>query len=172
MRRARLAGSGASTQAFAAREQLAALVEALRRLHAGRALRIDVVAPEERLPLDREDMLELFGNLLDNACKWANAAVRVELVDRGDAVAFCIDDDGPGVAQPLLGRLGGGALRADESRPGHGLGLTIVGDIVAQYGGTIEYLRSPRLGGLRVQGSLPLPQRDTTTGSASSLRRT
>lgn len=172
MRRARLAGSGASAQAFAAREQLAALVEALRRLHAGRALRIDVVAPEERLPLDREDMLELFGNLLDNACKWANAAVRVELVDRGDAVAFCIDDDGPGVAQPLLGRLGGGALRADESRPGHGLGLTIVGDIVAQYGGTIEYLRSPRLGGLRVQGSLPLPQRDTTTGSASSLRRT
>jgi len=156
MRRARLAGSGGRSAGFDAREQLQALAEALGRLHAGRELRIDVVAPATRLALDREDMLELFGNLLDNACKWARTRVRVELAERDDELQFQIDDDGPGVDDALLDRLGQGTLRTDERKPGHGLGLTIVGDIVAQYRGTIDYRRSERLGGLCVAGALPL----------------
>lgn len=156
MRRARLAGSGVAGEGFEARSQLAELVHALQRLHAGRGLRIDLVAPERRYALDREDMLELFGNLLDNACKWAASRVRVELGDDASALRFAVDDDGPGVDDAMLPRLGTGAVRADESRPGHGLGLTIVADIVAQYGGTIAYRRSPTLGGLRASGALPL----------------
>lgn len=156
MRRARLAGSGVRSGGFDAHEQLQALAEALGRLNAGRALRIDVLAPATRFPLDREDMLELFGNLLDNACKWARTAVRVELTERDDALHFRIDDDGPGVDDALLDRLGHGTLRTDEHKPGHGLGLTIVGDIVTQYRGTIDYRRSDRLGGLCVAGALPL----------------
>jgi signal transduction histidine kinase len=158
MRRARLAGSGVRSEGFDAREQLQALAEALDRLHAGRTLRIEVVAPAHRLALDREDMLELFGNLLDNACKWAKTTARVEVSERGAALHFRVDDDGPGVDDALLDRLGRGTLRTDERRPGHGLGLTIVGDIVAQYRGSIEYRRSDRLGGLCVCGSLPLDQ--------------
>ncbi|HEY0878328.1 MAG TPA: sensor histidine kinase [Zeimonas sp.] len=157
MRRARLAGSGVRTEGFEARGQLDALAEALGRLHAQRSLHIEVVAPEKRLPLDREDMLELFGNLLDNACKWARTTVRVEIAEERDVAAFRVDDDGPGVDDALLERLGRGSLRTDESRPGHGLGLTIVADIVSQYGGTIEYRRSP-LGGLGVRGTLPLEE--------------
>jgi signal transduction histidine kinase len=156
MRRARLAGSGARSAGFDAREQLQALAEALGRLHADRALRIDVDAPAQRFALDREDMLELFGNLLDNACKWARTSVRVELAERDGALRFRIDDDGPGVDDALLARLGHGTLRTDERKPGHGLGLTIVADIVAQYRGSIDYRRSERLGGLCAAGSLPL----------------
>ncbi len=156
MRRARLAGSGARSAGFDAREQLQALAEALGRLHADRALRIDVDAPAQRFALDREDMLELFGNLLDNACKWARTTVRVELAERDGALHFRIDDDGPGVDGTLLARLGRGTLRTDERKPGHGLGLTIVADIVEQYRGRIDYRRSDRLGGLCAAGSLPL----------------
>ncbi|MCM5570154.1 sensor histidine kinase [Burkholderiaceae bacterium FT117] len=156
--RARLAGGGTPGEGFDAKAQLGALAAAMRRLHSGRELSIDVVAPERRLPIDREDMLELFGNLLDNACKWARSRARVELTldEAGAALAFRVDDDGPGVAPELLDRLGEAGVRADEARPGHGLGLAIVGDIVAQYGGTIRYERSQALGGLCAAGRLPL----------------
>src|SRR5690606_17211344 len=104
-------------------------------------------------------------NLLDNACKWARSRARIELgfASRVDARAcepamlrFTVEDDGPGAPEDLLASLGTAGARADEGRPGHGLGLAIVADIVAQYGGHIEYGRSESLGGLRVTGRLPL----------------
>jgi len=158
LRRARLAGGAAGGAGFALRAQLGALIEVLQRLHAGRGLRIELEADERTWPVDREDMLELFGNLLDNACKWARARVRVVVApDAGTArLAFSVEDD----AGLLLGACGSGlgtaGLRADESRPGHGLGLAIVGDIVAQYGGTLRFGRGSALGGLRVDVELPL----------------
>jgi signal transduction histidine kinase len=158
LRRARLAGGGAGGAGFALRVQLGALIEVLQRLHAGRGLRIELEADERTWPVDREDMLELFGNLLDNACKWARTRVRVAVVPDPETarLAFSVEDDGPGVAPELLDRLGTAGLRADESRPGHGLGLAIVGDIVAQYGGTIRFGRGSALGGLRAEVELPL----------------
>ncbi|MBL8435259.1 MAG: sensor histidine kinase, partial [Zoogloea sp.] len=74
----------------------------------------------------------------------------------GGLLVFSVEDDGPGVPEALLGQLGTAGLRTDESRPGHGLGLAIVGDIVAQYGGTLRFGRSAGLGGLKVEVSLPL----------------
>ena len=158
LRRARLAGGGAGGAGFALRAQLGALIEVLQRLHAGRDLRIELEADERTWPVDREDMLELFGNLLDNACKWARARVRVAVVPDAETarLVFSVEDDGPGVPPELLDRLGTAGLRADESRPGHGLGLAIVGDIVAQYGGTIRFGRGSALGGLRVEVELPV----------------
>jgi signal transduction histidine kinase len=158
LNRARLAGGGAPGSGFEARAQLQALAAALERLHAARGISIEVDAPDTRLPVDREDMLELFGNLLDNACKWADSRVRLALRHEGtfDTIDFRVEDDGPGVADALLASLGTAGARADESRPGHGLGLAIVGDIVAQYGGSIEYGRSEALGGLRASGHLSL----------------
>jgi signal transduction histidine kinase len=140
LRRARLAGSGGSTSGgFGVRAELEGLVSALERLHQDRDVAVEMALPEEYLPLDREDMLELFGNLLDNAYKWV----------------FVIEDDGPGLAPEALALAGTAGMRTDEHKPGHGLGLAIVGDIVTQYGGTIRYTRSASLGGLRVDGRLP-----------------
>jgi len=157
--RARLAGSGAMGEGFDARKQLDSLAEALRRLHRERDIVIEIVAPERRFAVDREDMLELFGNLLDNACKWAHERVRLTIDDADGSpsggLRFRIEDDGPGVPAALLGQLGSAGLRIDESRPGHGIGLAIVADIVAQYGGSIRYGRSDSLGGLCVDGLLP-----------------
>lgn len=159
LRRARLAGAGPTREGFEARAQLQTLARALRQLHAERTLDIVLDVPERRFPLDREDMLELFGNLLDNACKWATARIVLhidDVADSPDALVCTIEDDGPGVPPDLLGRLGTAGLRSDEQRPGHGIGLVIVGDIVAQYGGNIDYAPSAALGGLRICLRLPL----------------
>ena len=159
LRRARLAGAGPTREGFEARAQLQTLARALRQLHAERTLDIVLDIPERRFPLDREDMFELFGNLLDNACKWATKRIVLHIDDVAespDALVCTIEDDGPGVPPDFLGRLGTAGLRSDEQRPGHGIGLVIVGDIVAQYGGTIDYAPSAALGGLRIHLQLPL----------------
>lgn len=156
LRRARLAGRDSSGAGFEVRAQLESLANALERLHRSRNIVIELEVPEQHLPLDREDMLELFGNLLDNACKWARSKVRIEVIPGlADELAFVIEDDGPGVAPQALGQLGDAGMRIDEQQPGHGLGLAIVGDIIAQYGGSIRYGRSASLGGLRIDASLP-----------------
>lgn len=162
LQRARLAGGVTAGDPFDARVQLEALAEAMHRLYRDRerALRIELEVPAQALPFDREDMLELFGNLLDNACKWARARVRVSMPVEAQAagtVTLRIEDDGPGAPAALLGQLGTAGLRGDERQPGHGLGLSIVADIVSQYGGSVRYGRSTALGGLQVEVSLPLP---------------
>jgi signal transduction histidine kinase len=86
-----------------------------------------------RLPFDREDILELLGNLLDNACKWARERVIIEMIRDGDVV-FRVCDDGPGIAVDDRERLLRRGVRLDEQEPGHGLGLAIVRELVEGYG--------------------------------------
>lgn len=155
LRRARLAGGGPAARGFELRTQFDALAAALQRLYADKGVRIEVDAPALSFAIDREDMLELFGNLIDNACKWARSTVRIRITDEGRTLACTIEDDGPGVAAELLDQLGTAGTRTDEQRPGHGLGLSIVRDIVAQYEGELRYARSPDLGGLQVSVRLP-----------------
>ncbi len=98
-------------------------------------------------------MLELFGNLLDNACKWAAHRVRIT-VEGGPGLRFRVEDDGPGCPAEVLPRLTRRGLRVDETPEGQGLGLAIVGDIVRQYSGTLRFDRSANLGGLCVEVNL------------------
>ncbi|GMV01703.1 MAG: sensor histidine kinase [Burkholderiaceae bacterium] len=159
LRRARLAGGNAPGEPVELHALLGTLAEVLQQLHRDRGIAIEVDAAERRIAADREDLLELFGNLLDNACKWARQRVRVSVAPAPpatDALEFSVEDDGPGVPEELLGQLGAAGMRIDEQRPGHGLGLAIAADIVAQYGGSIRYRRSAALGGLQAQASLPL----------------
>jgi signal transduction histidine kinase len=157
LRRARLAGHGAPAVGFCPADELPVLIGALRQIHAGRGLDIACSAPPDvRLPLDRQDALELLGNLADNACKWARRRVRIA-VGPGPGLAVQVDDDGPGCPPEQWEQLGQRGLRLDESTPGHGLGLAIVRDIVSHYGGRLRFDRSPELGGLRVQAELPAP---------------
>jgi two-component system sensor histidine kinase PhoQ len=108
---------------------------------------------------DRADLTELLGNLLDNACKWSRSRVRIEVrVDAGAstraALLLTIDDDGPGIAESDRARVLVRGGRVDESTPGHGIGLSMVHDTVALYGGAMQIEASP-LGGARFTVKLP-----------------
>jgi signal transduction histidine kinase len=155
LRRARIAGSGTAGQRFDARAELPALREVLLRVYTDRRLTIDWdTLPDDPLPADREDVLELLGNLLDNACKWADGRVRLAISRDDRLTRICVEDDGPGVGEDQLAGLTGRGKRLDEAREGHGLGLAIARDIIELYGGELQLDRSPDLGGLRVQASL------------------
>lgn len=154
LRRARLAGSGQPGVGFDARDEFQALVEVLRQLHRDRVDMEVRVEGDKPVPVDPEDMLELFGNVLDNACQWAASRVWVS-VRQGPGIQAVVEDDGPGVEEAMIGRLVQPGFRLDESTPGHGLGLAIARDVVEQYGGWIEFGRSAELGGLRVEVHIP-----------------
>lgn len=117
------------------------------------------LAPEAQFIGDRADLTELLGNLLDNACKWARSRLRVEVhvdpaADSRAALRIVIDDDGPGIAEADRARVLQRGGRADEATPGHGLGLAMVHDTVALYGGTMSIAGST-LGGARFELRLP-----------------
>jgi two-component system sensor histidine kinase PhoQ len=118
-----------------------------------------VVMPEAQFIGDRADLTELLGNLLDNACKWAKSRLRVEVrvnpaADSRTALGIVIDDDGPGIAEADRARVLQRGGRADEATPGHGLGLSMVHDTVALYGGSMR-IDSSRYGGARFDLKLP-----------------
>ena len=122
------------------------VVSALARLPKGDELDWDVHVPAEAtVPLEAGDLTELLGNLLDNARQWAENRVKIHY----ETLLLTIEDDGPGVPQQELGRIGERGRRLDESKQGSGLGLSIVGDIADLYGLSVAYGRSG-LGGLRV----------------------
>jgi signal transduction histidine kinase len=159
LRRARVAGVGQAGQLFHPARDVPDLIDAVRHMHTGRQLSI---AFDDRtggaLRLDREDMLELIGNLLDNACKWGRGAVALRIERAGGAVELKVEDDGPGVSDALIEQLTLRGVRADESVSGHGLGLAIAKDIVKLYGGSLSFGRSEALGGLAVVVDLPREQ--------------
>lgn len=153
--RARLAGDVLPGAHFDCAAELPALLDTLRMIHQ-RDIQLRWTAPSDcRLPWDREDMLELLGNLLDNACKWANSEVVLSIERSAAGYRLRVDDDGPGIPAaeraPVLDR----GTRLDERAEGHGLGLSIVRDILSAWGGTLSLQDSP-LGGLQVQIELPV----------------
>jgi len=118
-----------------------------------------VVAPGAQFIGDRADLTELLGNLLDNACKWCRSRVRVEAaigqgVDSRTALRLTIDDDGAGIAEADRAKVLQRGGRADEATPGYGLGLAMVHDTVALYGGTMR-IDASDLGGARFELALP-----------------
>lgn len=158
LKRARLAGAAAPGWRFKVKEEIDALIGTLQRIYEERGLELDArIPPNKVFSGDREDMLELFGNLLDNACKWARKRVYISIAAEPGLVCT-VEDDGPGCPPEALAYLGTRGLRADESVQGHGLGLAIVSDIVADYGGEISFGQSEVLGGFAVRLRLP-PQR-------------
>lgn len=150
LKRARLAGIGSAAQLFTPSEELPVLTELLKRIYQEKRLNISCHFPDGTLPaLDRFDLLELLGNLMDNASKWAQHQVECR-IEANDNICITIDDDGPGISNVQMEQLTQRGFRLDESRPGHGLGLAIVKEIVELYQGELQFSRSPTLGGLRV----------------------
>ena len=153
---ARAAGSGAAPGAHCSvRDSADGLSRTLQRLHADRGLEIAVkVGPGDAMRGEREDLDEMLGNLLENACRWARSKVQVGSSRSADRVVITVDDDGPGLAPDLRERVLQRGVRADEKGPGSGFGLAIVRDLAELYGGTIALDASPK-GGLRARLELP-----------------
>jgi signal transduction histidine kinase len=155
--RARAAGStGAAAGVVPLDEVLAGLEATLAMLHQERKVALSVRlngAPAFRG--ERHDLEEMLGNLMDNACKWASAKVTVRAGAAGEGrLSVTVDDDGPGLSEPERAAALARGRRLDESAPGDGLGLAIVDDLVALYGGALTLATSP-LGGLSARLELP-----------------
>jgi signal transduction histidine kinase len=138
-----------------------ALTRTMEKIHQGRGIAIDLDAPTEvRFRGERQDLEEMVGNLVDNACKWAQMRVSIEVVaERPDgaapaAVRIIVDDDGPGLGPAQRDQVARRGLRFDETKPGSGLGLSIVLELAALYGGNL-LLGSAPIGGLRAELVLP-----------------
>ena len=130
------------------------LLVTLKRTPDGERIDWQVAAPDTAIAaLAADDLLELFGNLLENAAKWAHERVEIR-IDAGSDIRIQIADDGPGVPPEQLHRLGERGLRLDERKAGSGLGLAIARDVVDAYGGGLDF-RQAEMGGLAVQVSLP-----------------
>lgn len=149
LNRARLAGDALPGMAFDCDAELPGLLDTLGMIHGGHLQLRHEVAPGLMLPWDREDLLELLGNLLDNACKFADSEVCLSIDAHRDAFEVLIDDDGPGIDAAVRDEVLQRGARLDEQIAGHGLGLGIVRDIVDAWGGDLQLRDSP-LGGLRV----------------------
>ncbi len=151
LKRARMAGQGGSTQRFDPHAELPVLVDVLSRIHQKPRDCIGLdIAPDVSRFGDREDMLELIGNLLDNACKWARQQVFCQIFLHEGKACIIVEDDGAGCTEAELQQMAERGVRLDESVEGHGLGLSICKDIVKLYGGTITFARSGSLGGVGV----------------------
>lgn len=155
LKRARIAGDQQAAPACNPHREIIALKKTLRAIYADKPLDIQVTAPNQALHFDREDLMEILGNLLDNACKWARQRIDVEL-ELAEQLLIRVADDGPGCAVQGLEHLTQRGRRLDESVQGHGLGLGIVADIVTTYHGRMEFGRSKALGGFLATVSLPL----------------
>ena len=142
---------------------LGGLIRVMQRVHAARGLVIEYDAPLKDNPDwafagEEQDLQEMLGNVLDNACKWARQTVRVSAAAVADVsppqLRVCIEDDGPGIDEALRLQVLARGVRADESVPGSGLGLAIVADLVQLYGGRLQ-LGTSTLGGLKLELYLP-----------------
>jgi len=152
--RAAAAGTGPGTRSLVA-SSVDGLIRTLERLHAERAITLrSAVAPGHAVRCPRQDLDEMLGNLLDNACKWGRSRVEVESDAAGSSIVITVDDDGPGIDPAMAAQVIERGVRADEQMEGTGLGLAIVRDLAEVYGGSIELSRSP-LGGVRARLQLP-----------------
>jgi signal transduction histidine kinase len=153
-RSAALGGAAASDVSVAAVANEVA--RALRRLFAERNLLITVLGDWAlRVRGEREDLTEMLGNLMENACKWTEAQVNVSVRHSGAWIIALVSDDGPGLPAQRLRDVGERGVRLDETVPGSGLGLAIVADLAALYGGHVNLFSPGPDGGLAAELFLP-----------------
>ena len=139
-----------------------ALTRTMEKIYHPRGIAIDLDAPEGvRFRGERQDIEEMLGNLVDNACKWAQARVSIEVTQerRQDdpfkvIVRVVVDDDGPGLSPADRDQVARRGQRLDETKPGSGLGLSIVLELASLYGGHLTLSTAP-IGGLRAELVLP-----------------
>ncbi|PLX39413.1 MAG: sensor histidine kinase [Hyphomicrobiales bacterium] len=136
-------------------ETLNAIVRTVQKTPQGEALAWQVTCPAGLIvPLERNDLTEMLGNIVENATKWAASRVSVGVESGSDGIRLTVSDDGPGFPDAAHNRLGERGKRFDESAPGSGLGLAIVRDIAANYGVELHFDNGPE-GGARITLTFP-----------------
>lgn len=138
------------------RPVLEGLLRVMSRVHAeqNRALILRECPQHVCFGGEEQDLQEMLGNLLDNACKWARSTVSASVTQDGRSLRIDIEDDGPGLPPEVREKVLQRGVRADEQQPGSGLGLAIVRDLARLYGGDVS-LDASASGGLRARLSLP-----------------
>jgi signal transduction histidine kinase len=139
-----------------------ALANTMEKLYRTRDIAIAVDAPEHaHFRGEQQDLEEMIGNLVDNGCKWALSRVAIEVMaekaaanDTKPVVRIIVDDDGPGLSPEERERVAQRGHRLDETKPGSGLGLSIVVELAGLYGGVLTLSTAP-IGGLRAELALP-----------------
>jgi signal transduction histidine kinase len=147
-----------------------ALARTMEKLYRARDIAIDVDVPKNaRFRGEQQDLEEMIGNLVDNSCKWAQSRVAIEVMadspaghpgnylgvgDTKPRVRIIVDDDGPGLSPTEREQVSQRGQRLDETKPGSGLGLSIVIELAALYGGVLTLGTAP-IGGLRAELALP-----------------
>jgi signal transduction histidine kinase len=150
LRRARVAGIGPAAHCFNPKVEVNALVKVIRSMYHDRDLAFEVHVPDIDLHHDRHDLMELLGNLVDNAAKWSRHRIDITMSFINADLLIIVEDDGEGCDESTMMELLQRGARLDESRGGHGLGLSIVKSLVEQHGGSIQFSKSSHLGGLKV----------------------
>jgi signal transduction histidine kinase len=156
---ARLSVVGTVTEV---RPTITALARTMEKIHHGRGIHIDIeITDQARFRGEPQDLEEMVGNLVDNACKWAQSHVGIEVLTHGNdadpslrTIRVIVDDDGQGLSPSERERVARRGLRLDETKPGSGLGLSIVTEVARLYGGSLQLGTAP-LGGLRAELVLP-----------------
>lgn len=154
LKRARIVGVSSPGRHMIPAEVIPDLLDVFKKIYP--AVQITASWPDDAtLPHDRDDILELLGNLLDNACQYGNGIVNLRFEAGNDHWLIDIADNGPGIPDAMIKEITYRGARLDESSPGGGLGLAICKDIVTSWSGTLTFGADEFLGGLRVTVTLP-----------------
>ncbi|MCW8971936.1 MAG: ATP-binding protein, partial [Gammaproteobacteria bacterium] len=155
LQRAATAGRSALAVPVAVTPLVERLLATLEKVHRDKAIKVESqLDADAHFRGDEGDLMELFGNLLDNAWKWATGGIWLKVENGEQTLLITVEDDGPGIAaeqaQPVLAR----GVRLDEAAPGHGIGLPMVLDIIEAYEGQLAIERSAH-GGACLRITLP-----------------
>lgn len=155
--RARTAATSQNiTARCAAKPVIESLIRALQRIYSREGVDIASDIPDGiGFRGEGQDLEEMIGNIIDNACKFSTSRVQVMVLEDNGQMSIIVEDDGPGIPDEKIAEVLKRGNRLDESVPGSGLGLSIIRDIANLYGGSLDMMRSHDLGGLRVVLNLP-----------------
>jgi len=155
LQRAAASGRTSLTRQLPLRPLVRRIADSLSKVYADKGIEWRIDLPENlAFPGDEGDLMEMFGNLMENACKYGRCRVRVAGAEVG-GLRLSVEDDGPGIAEDQVDEVVLRGHRADQRQPGQGIGLAVVQDIVAAYAGRLQIGRSESLGGAAIILTFP-----------------
>jgi len=156
LQRAAMAGASPVRKSLLLGPIVSKICSALTKVYHEKNITIDTHLPDNlQVRVDEGDIMEILGNLLDNACKWCNQRVRIQATLTNKKALFIISDDGPGIEQSQIDLILQRGGRADQAKPGQGIGLSVVVDIVNAYKGELSITHSD-MGGAAFSFDLPV----------------